>query len=74
MELVAEISDEIEENIPTAERITSLDSRLIIDSFNEQIEKLKRVCSIEDELEYAPSLVPEVINPHESDAASSEKD
>jgi hypothetical protein len=35
MELIAEGSAEIEELIPKADRIASLDARLIIDSFNE---------------------------------------
>lgn len=58
MEFVAEVSTEIEESLPVGERAKSLDSRLIVDSFNEQVEKLMRVVQEEDNLEFAPSLVP----------------
>ena len=58
MELIAEVSADIEEGLPIAERSTSLDSRLVVDSFNEQIEKMKRVVSENEEsLEFAPSPV-----------------
>jgi hypothetical protein len=35
MEMIAEVSAEIEELIPKTDRNASLDARLIIDSFNE---------------------------------------
>ena len=35
MELIAEASAEIEELLPKVDRVASLDTRLIIDSFNE---------------------------------------
>lgn len=35
MELIAEASAEFEELLPKADRVASLDARLIIDSFNE---------------------------------------
>ena len=43
MELIAEMSSEIEDMLPVQERLHSLDARLIIDSFNEQIEKMQRI-------------------------------
>ena len=58
MELIAEVSADIEEALPVAERSTSLDSRLVVDSFNEQIDKMKRIVKENEEsLEFAPSPV-----------------
>jgi hypothetical protein len=45
MELVAEVSEEIEERVSSEERIASIDARIIIDSFNDQLEKLSRICA-----------------------------
>ena len=44
MELIADVSSEIEETLPKRDRDGSLDARLVIDSFNEQIEKARRIC------------------------------
>ena len=49
MELIADMSSDIEDSIPVQERLQSLDARLIIDSFNEQIEKMKRLTLDEGE-------------------------
>jgi len=57
MGLIAEVSAEIENLIPKEDRLNSLDARLIIDSFNEQIEKARRLCEEEDSLEFLPSKV-----------------
>jgi len=57
LESVAEVSTTIEESLPVSVRAASLDARLILDSFNEQVEKLMRVVEGEDNLEFAPSLV-----------------
>jgi len=37
MELIAEVSAEIEELIPKDDRNSSVDARVIIDSFNDQV-------------------------------------
>ncbi len=60
MEMIADLSTQIEEDLPPSERAASLDSRLIVDSFNEQIEKVKRLCNEEEVLEFAPSQVTQV--------------
>lgn len=54
---MAELSTTIEESLPVSVRAASLDARLILDSFNEQVQKLMRVVEGEDSLEFAPSLV-----------------
>ena len=54
---MAEVSTTIEESLPVSVRAASLDARLILDSFNEQVQKLMRVVEGEESLEFAPSLV-----------------
>jgi hypothetical protein len=44
MGCIAEVSTEIEENLTTAEKKTSVDASIIIDSFNDQITRCKKLC------------------------------
>ena len=69
---MAEVSTTIEESLPVSVRAASLDARLILDSFNEQVQKLMRVVEEEDSLEFAPSLVA-VIKVEESPAKKEEE-
>jgi len=60
MDLIAETSTQVDTSLPVSVRQASLDARIIIDSFNEQVQKLMRMVEEEDNLEFAPSLVPVV--------------
>lgn len=56
LEMIADISAEIEEQLTQDEKTHSVDAQMIIDSFNEQIVKIQKLTEEESSMNFIPSV------------------
>ena len=56
LEMIADVSAEIEDQLSQDEKMHSVDAQLIIDSFNEQIVKIQKLTEEETSMTFIPSV------------------